>query len=180
MGFHRRNLFIPVLFIILLIGTSAISQVAASDDQADPFNASRVFEEWMVKYKRVYKSKEEKEKRFAIFKTAFKGMKRSLHKYDDQEDPFNASQVFEEWMRKYKRVYKSMEEKEKRFAIFKTAFKGLKRRHDWREYKSFIAHLHKFSDMTMDEISMGCHNPEDLRPPVHPVHDLRRNPHGLP
>ncbi|XP_024164237.1 fruit bromelain-like [Rosa chinensis] len=166
MGFHRRNLFIPVLFIILLIGTStiilligtsAISQVAASDEQEDPFNASRVFKEWMVKHKRVYKSKEEKEKRFAIFKTAFKGWKRSLHKfsdmtpdeipmdcrhnpdllkmppvvrYDYQEDPFNASQVFEEWMMKYKRVYKSMEEKEKRFAIFKTAFKGLKRRHN--------------------------------------------------
>ncbi|KAM5550902.1 fruit bromelain-like [Rosa sericea] len=77
MGFHRRNLFIPVLCIILFIPVLCIilligtSQVAASDNQENPVNVSQVFEEWMVKYNRVYKSKEEKEKRFAIFKTTF-------------------------------------------------------------------------------------------------------------
>ncbi|KAM5550904.1 fruit bromelain-like [Rosa sericea] len=71
MGFHGRNLFIPFLFIIMVIGTSAISQVVASDDQENPVNVSQVFEEWMVEYNRVYESKEEKEKRFAIFKTHY-------------------------------------------------------------------------------------------------------------
>ncbi|KAJ0536807.1 putative cathepsin propeptide inhibitor domain (I29), papain-like cysteine peptidase superfamily [Helianthus annuus] len=119
--------------------------MAASDEAA-----RKLFEEWMEKRNKVYKSEEEKEIRFETFK---------INLQEGRFGPMAASaksdeERFEDYIKQYKKEYKTEDEKKKRFKSFQTNLRVID------AYEAFVADQHpvfhakgltQYSDLTLVE-----------------------------
>ncbi|PQP95012.1 fruit bromelain-like [Prunus yedoensis var. nudiflora] len=79
---------------------------------------------------------------------------------ENPQNPANANlaQAFEDWIIKYKPVYSSNEEKERRFAYFKKSFEFVENFNKGPK-QSFTVGLTQFSDRSDDEMSKPCFLP---------------------
>ncbi|KAJ0890625.1 putative cathepsin propeptide inhibitor domain (I29), papain-like cysteine peptidase superfamily [Helianthus annuus] len=118
----------------------------AASDEAD----RKLFEEWMEKRNKVYKSEEEKEIRFETFKSNLQegrfGPMAASAKSDEER--------FEDYIKQYKKEYKTEDEKKKRFKSFQTNLRVID------AFEAFVADQHpvfhakgltQYSDLTLVE-----------------------------
>ncbi|CAL9029008.1 unnamed protein product [Prunus brigantina] len=112
MTFDLRNFVILLFLAAVIVGLGNLEAMSEENPQ-NPANANlaQAFEDWIIEYKPVYSSNEEKERRFAYFKKSFESVenfKQSFNLFADRSDDEKSKPCFLPYMLEKKKLRKEM------------------------------------------------------------------------